>query len=607
MKKAWSLSTTVRNPDRILSFLNVLKEMEGENFDEEGQIKYQTLLIQNRLYKPIHLPANLEGYYETVNDKMTFDQAVEIFGFMKDKSSELKRSPGLRGRTSVAPITKMGLAVAKKSSGSVIITNFGKAFLNNEIDLGEVFFRFLLKWQIPNPESDDYSINDGYNIKPFVGVLHLINSVNRKSEEAGKEPKGISKQEFSLFAPTLVNYGEIENYSNDIINLRNRLEGKNKREQKEIFEDYKNKFSEKFLGISDRTEVNKLLSNLKDYGDNAIRYFRLTRYIYIRGGGFYIDLEPRRHIEIKNLLSFYNGSCLLFDSKEQYAKYITDFAEPKLPWETKSKLVEIINDVVSDVRSKEQMLNLEEKDIPDYQSFDDNSLKKLIEEFRLYRRSLQEKENHNISQNVDNVNKYIEALNNIYKEKDKPIALEKYTALSLHALNDALKIQPNYPVGDDNEPTFTAPAGKPDIECYYNSFNAICEVTMLTGRDQWYNEGQPIMRHLRDFEDKNSNKDAYCLFVAPSLHRDTLNTFWFSVKYEYEGKKQKIIPLSINNFLELLKTLVVIKNKGQSLPHSEIAKLYNNILLSSNESRDVNEWMQKIPSVILTWQHELTA
>jgi hypothetical protein len=225
----------------------------------------------------------------------------------------------------------------------------------------------------------------------------------------------------------------------------------------------------------------------------------------------------------------------------------------------------------------------------------------------LYRRSLQEKENHNISQDVDNVNKYIEALNNIYKEKDKPIALEKYTALSLHALNDALKIQPNYPVGDDNEPTFTAPAGKPDIECYYNSFNAICEVTMLTGRDQWYNEGQPIMRHLRDFEDKNNNKDAYCLFVAPSLHRDTLNTFWFSVKYEYEGKKQKIIPLSINNFLELLKTLVVIKNKGQNLPHSEIAKLYNNILLSSNESRDVNEWMQKIPNVILTWQHELTA
>lgn len=34
-------------------------------------------------------------------------------------------------------------------------------------------------------------------------------------------------------------------------------------------------------------------------------------------------------------------------------------------------------------------------------------------------------------------------------------------------------------MGDDNEPTFTAPANKPDIECFYQSFNSICEVTML--------------------------------------------------------------------------------------------------------------------------------
>ena len=117
--------------------------------------------------------------------------------------------------------------------------------------------------------------------------------------------------------------------------------------------------------------------------------------------------------------------------------------------------------------------------------------------------------------------------------------LEKLSSLGLHALNDALKIQPNYPVGDDNEPTFTAPANTPDIECFYQSFNAICEVTMLTGRDQWYNEGQPVMRHLRDFENKHQDKDSYCLFIAPKMHRDTINTFWTAIKYEYEGRTQK--------------------------------------------------------------------
>ena len=130
---------------------------------------------------------------------------------------------------------------------------------------------------------------------------------------------------------------------------------------------------------------------------------------------------------------------------------------------------------------------------------------------------------------------------------------------------------------------------------------------MLTGRDQWYNEGQPIMRHLRDFEERNKDKRAYCLFIAPTLHRDTLNTFWFSVKYEYEGKHQRIIPLSIQNFIELLNTLVEIKQKGKFFSHSELNRLYDEILFNSGESINVNEWVEKIPNIILTWQKSLAA
>ena len=139
--------------------------------------------------------------------------------------------------------------------------------------------------------------------------------------------------------------------------------------------------------------------------------------------------------------------------------------------------------------------------------------------------------------------------------------LEKLSALGLHALNDALQIHPNYPVGDDNEPTFTAPANVPDIECFYKSFNAICEVTMLRGRDQWFNEAQPVMRHLRDFEERYKEKPSYCLFIAPQIHRDTVNTFWIAIRYEYEGRRQRIIPLSIKLFVSILKTLLKMKKK----------------------------------------------
>ena len=234
-----------------------------------------------------------------------------------------------------------------------------------------------------------------------------------------------------------------------------------------------------------------------------------------------------------------------------------------------------------------------------------DELKNYITELRTHRKSLQNELDQKKSQNTKQVESYISILENIFDFDNRPILLEKLSTLGLHALNDALKIQPNYPVGDDNEPTFTAPANTPDIECFYDTFNAICEVTMLKNRDQWYNEGQPVMRHLRDFENKYSDKKAYCLFIAPTLHRDTLNTFWIAVKYEYEGTKQKIVPLSIKNFTSILKILVQIKTENKFLKHSEISRLYDEILDSSTSFNSASEWVKNISYAILSWQETI--
>lgn len=39
--KLWSFSTTVRNPERLQSFLRVLKVLEGEVFNQDIQKEYQ--------------------------------------------------------------------------------------------------------------------------------------------------------------------------------------------------------------------------------------------------------------------------------------------------------------------------------------------------------------------------------------------------------------------------------------------------------------------------------------------------------------------------------------------------------------------------------------
>ncbi len=605
MKKPWSITTTLRNPERLRDFLLVLQEIEGQKWDRENQRRYQILLIKNRVYGYGNtqfyndLSKSQIALIDDISQPIPFEQAEEIFNL---KNYE---DPAMRGRQSINPLKKLGLVAIK--DGKVFITSLGKLLVKEDFDFGEMFFRSFLKWQIPNPDSRDYNYEHGDDIKPFIGVLHLIDQVNRRAISLGEASKGISKEEFSIFAPTLVNHKDIGKYADSIISLRQKTEGKSKQEKKAIVEQYKKEFAEEFLGSSNQTEITKLLNNLKDYGDNALRYFRLTRYLYIRGGGYYVDLEPRRSVEIENLLKSDDSRSIAFESADEYLEYISDINEPKLPWETKEKYIEIIGKLLEEVKDYEIKLNIKPRAIAEFHDFSDEQMKGLIQELRDYRRDLQNQENHKESQSVDKINEYIASLQNIFDAEDKPTTLEKMASLGLNALNDALKIQPNYPVGDDNEPTFTAPAGVPDIECFYERFNAICEVTMLTGRDQWYNEGQPVMRHLRDFEVKNNDKQTYCLFIAPRLHRDTINTFWMAIKYEYEGKPQKIVPLSIGNFVELLKILLEMKQQGKFLKHTELSGLYEEILATSKLHTDPSDWIQNIPTVIHSWKQTINA
>ena len=233
-------------------------------------------------------------------------------------------------------------------------------------------------------------------------------------------------------------------------------------------------------------------------------------------------------IEINNLLNTYNGSSETF-TKEEYIQYISDINLPILPWEEKDKLIEIYTNVINDITNLQEQLNQE---IITFKTLDNvDSLKIEIKILRQYRHTLQNLILKQDLTDISKIDEVIDSLVNIRKLDLKPsIALEKYITMALNIINDAKDIKANSLVGDDNEFIFTAPANKPDIECYYDSFNSICEVTMLNGRDQWHNEGQPVMRHFRDFEDNSSLNANYCLFVAPKLHRDTINTFWFSVK-----------------------------------------------------------------------------
>lgn len=127
---------------------------------------------------------------------------------------------------------------------------------------------------------------------------------------------------------------------------------------------------------------------------------------------------------------------------------------------------------------------------------------------------------------------------------------------------------------------------------------------MLTSRDQWYNEGQPVMRHLRQFEEENSEKQNYCLFIAPSLHVDTVNTFYMSVKYEYEGKPQKILPITIVQLENILQTIKQLSLKGKKFKHNDMQDLYERCTDISNVSSS-NTWLDHISNEMYSWERQL--
>ena len=159
---------------------------------------------------------------------------------------------------------------------------------------------------------------------------------------------------------------------------------------------------------------------------------------------------------------------------------------------------------------------------------------------------------------------------------------------------------------DEGNPIGFAPGNKPDIEGFYKSFNAIVEVTLDASRNQVYRESMPVMRHLRDFEIKNNEKKSYCIFIAPRIHEDTNNYFWFSIKNGYDGKKQKIVSLDLPNFLLILEFFVKMAEQEKMLNHEKILLLLDRILNDANKKKSSTEWLNAIPLRIKEWQKEVS-
>jgi hypothetical protein len=594
MRKPWSISTTVRNPERLRDFLRVLKELEGEPFNEDNQITYQVLLIQERLYKPKNIPLKFRNYYEHPETPMPYDVAKEILEFQNYED------PPMRGRQSVNPLNKLGFSIAREGIGPIKITELGNTFLAGDYDIGYVFFKSLLKLQFPNLWSEDFSEKNGFNIMPFIGVMHLINGVNKKSKK-----KGLDQTEFSIFIPTFTNFNQIDEQIEKILEFR-------KEEDKER---YIKEFAMDFYRM--KSVPDKKINNLYDYGDNIMRYFRLTRYFKVSmnplGSHWNVDLEPSRKVEIEELLGTYKGVALEFESSDEYLDYLSDISKPTLPWEKKENLEKVAQSLRDSalelMKNKSMQIGQDEQNVllTDIHLLSNDQLQNHISLLRGINLKLKERiKKIELMSNLGLIEEMIRDFRDLKTlRKYKPEQFEKRITEALKIINDEIQIKPNYPVDDEGEPINHAPGNKPDIECYYQSFEAICEVTLNSSSLQWVQEGQPVMRHLRDFENQHKGDNVFCIFVAPKIHNDTYSTFWISVKHEYDGAPQKILPLTSEQFAVLLESLLALLKQKKRFTHRELYNLYSTIIIKTAGLSGYSEWTASIQETVKEWSERV--
>jgi len=570
--------------------------MEGEIWNKDAQESFQIRLIQARRYGAYNaqfyrnLPQSDIDLIES-REKISYQQAADIFarkGYVDGP---------MRGRQSFKPLQRYGFVQLKNKK--IHITATGRSLLNETKDYGDIFLRAFLKWQLPNPIDGDFKAKDGYNIKPFIAALRLIHSVNELSVKHNESAKGISLDEFGIFALTLIDWQKIEDTASEIIAFRKSLQD-TPANRRAVF----------VKGAGKNLRPAFELKHARDYTDNAIRYFRMTKYISIRGfgGNTYIDLEPSRKVEIASILNNDDASPItdFTGLGGSYGNYMASATIPDLPGESDNELTQTIQFINSEIVKDGGVA----EDIPENLSLKQKqSLRNRVRAIRLKQIRRQQKSQMN---QHDEAAKLIDQLRQlssrsyrqVFDDMTPALALERLTAIALEdILNAAQDIRPNYPVDDNGIPTAHAPGGKADIECFYKEFDAICEVTLLSNSKQWIHEAEPVMRHLANFSAQRDKK-TYCLFVAPKIHQDSLNIFQFSASKGYEGARQNIAPISISHFCDIAEACLQARATNKKISSARIKELLDKIADSVREMDTSAEWQRKIPSLIETWKQQ---
>ena len=550
--KVLFITTSPRTPEKMIPEIDLLsKNFEGKKWNTETQIAFMELLRNENFF-------NGSG-----NNDPAFSARDRI-----------NRAPKALGFILLEPTIKL--------------TESGKALISAKRK-EEVFLRQLLKFQIPSPYHTPSEKAADFYVKPYLEILRLIYTLGT-----------LKFDELMIFGLQLTDYRKFDDIVKKIEKFRIDREKTSKKyrefkyyvQMNELQEIYSSELAkgETSTRESNIATAKKFLqtkaSNMHDYADACIRYLRATGLVSISHIGRSLSILPEKKKDVEFILNNISREPVFIDDKAKYLDYLGNSELPKLLTDNKDSLLQKIKEENPTEQIQESVTIHELKE-----KLDDLIITKRE---KLIQSQIAEIKDYKKYDDIQTTFTQIEE-NDIY---DPSLILEWNVWRGMTML-DGGNIKANLKFDDFGNPMSTAQGNMADIVCDYETFGLTVEVTMASGQKQYEMEGESVSRHLAKFK-KETGKEAYCLFVAPTINEACIAHFYglHNLNISYYGGKSVIVPLPLNVFKKMLEDSF----KASYTPNPQQVKSFFEYSKSiASESHSEQEWYNKIVEKALNW------
>lgn len=557
--KALFFTTSPRTPAKMIPEIRLLHELfEGLKWNSTTQEEFIDSLAQSDFFEGTGSPT---------------DKAFSA----RDR---INRAPKALGFVDLKPY--------------IALTEAGRALISGKRPQ-EIFLRQLLKFQLPSPyHIENRAIEGTFYVRPYLEIMRLV-----------RELEFITFDELKIFAVQLTDYRKFDEVKAAILAFRVEKEahkGEYKRFVNEVWTDavmsiYSDNISEGRTRTRETTDaslkkfITTKKSNLRDYADACFRYLRYTGIISIAHRSRTITFFPDKLQEVDYILSTVERKPVFVDDETAYKAHLFSATQPALYVDIKENIVDALMRISEFTRR--ELINLP------------------IEELKDLRDGiLQERKEAVITEQVEKIKSYslyseiMDTYNEIISDDifDAPLMLEYNTWRAMTML-DGGDIKGNFKFDDLGQPLSTAGGNMPDIECDYDDFVLSVEVTMQSGQRQYETEGEPVARHYGQMKSR-TGKNAYCLFVAPTINPAALSHFYAlnQINIGYYGGKAQIIPLELDQFMRLVDTAYNYQNDQRKRPNPhDVQHFLNSAIEQVANSTNETEWSERIQDCIDQW------